>query len=123
MEQPTSVKTAIIAAITALIVGFINTALLWSETVSKLGADKTILTIAIPTVIYLTLLYFVSSRHKWARIILIILLVISIPGYVVTLFLPVPLLSIIIQATQLILNLTCIIFLFAKPSREWFSNE
>ena len=123
MERPTSVKIAINAAIIALIIGFINTALLWTETVSKLGINKTIVTIALPTILYLTLLYFVSSRHKWARITLTILLVISIPGYAVTLLLPLPLLSITIQATQLILNLICITFLFVKPSREWFRNE
>jgi len=66
-------------------------------------------------------LYFLWKRKNWARITLITLLIVSLPGYVLTILM-IKNLS-LTYVLQIITNLILLATLFLKPTKNWFENN
>ena len=123
MSRPNSVNIALSLLFVALASGFINTFSLWQTSINELGVSTTLLAVILPTVVYIALLLLVSRRHNWARIILVLLLILSIPGYIMTIIGPAPTLNKMVQAFQLTMNTVSAVILLSKTSRVWFKNN
>jgi len=75
------------------------------------------------TLITLVFIWFIFRRKNWARIVYTVLTVLSLPfaGVAIARELDGDWIGAISSGTQVVLALASIVFLFTRPSREWFS--
>ena len=79
--------------------------------------------ILIPTALFLGLLAFVSARKNWARVVLVVVIGLSIPGYFLSLYRRPWGLTELVQLTNGLCFLGAGVLLLTRQSRIWFRNE
>jgi len=109
-------------AAVAVLTGLINTFRHWQTMAAEVGTQIAVLGVAGPTAIYVALLLAVWYRQNWARIVLLVVLLISVPGYLITLVGAYPTVSKVVQGLQLILNTATFVLLLTPASRHWFKR-
>ena len=120
---PRTVQLAIGLSIAGLFVGLINTFRLWELQQARFGFFYTLAQVAIPIIIFLGLLALVARRRNWARILLVTLFFLSVPGYALTLYGRPWGITEFVQLTNGSCFLASGILLSMRQSRTWFRRD
>jgi hypothetical protein len=122
MFRPKSVEYAIYFGVAAYLVGFVSVPFRWSKGVELVGLQNQLLMVFVPAIIFLGLYYLVYNRKNWARITLLVLLAISLPGYVTSLIGTGSVLYKTTQFFQMVLFGGSAFMLCLKESRSWYKE-
>lgn len=121
-QVPHHVIYACYFAIASVAIGFISVPSYWADGVLRYGLLGQVLLIALPGLFFVSLYYLAYKRKNWARIFILILLGLSFPGYVLSLFGPGVLIFKTTQVFQLIFFVASFSMLLTKPSRLWYRS-
>ena len=123
MFQPNkSFVWAIYLALTSLFVGFSILPLRWTEGVTAIGLTNQILLVTAPPLIFIALYYLAYLKKNWARIILLIIIGLSMPGYIMSLYGANSLIFQVTQFPQMVLYAGSFVMFLIKESRQWHSD-
>ncbi len=122
-SRPAAIKYAIYLGVAAYLVGLINLPFAWGGSVELVGLQNQLLLLFAPLLLFVGLYYLSYIRKNWARIILLILLAISFPGYVMSLVGTGSTVYKITQFFQLALFGASFVMFLLKESRAWYKNE
>jgi hypothetical protein len=125
-KAPTQVQRAIVLLWASFALGTLDAVLNWEPLDPTLGEFEVIMwAILVGSVLFAAvLIYFVSRRHNWARILLLVLTVIGLAMYVV--YPPElsiePVWSIVVTVGITVMDIVAIYWLFSGSGAKWYSS-
>ena len=125
-KAPTQVQRAIVLLWASFALGTLDTVLNWEPLDPTLGEFEVIMgAILVGSVLFAAvLIYFVSRRHNWARILSLVLTVIGLAMYVV--YPPElsiePVWSIVVTVGITVMDVVAIYWLFSGSGAKWYSS-
>lgn len=120
---PRPVKLALWVATIGLLVGLINTVRFWQPLHERVGFLVGFGQIVVPTGLFVLILVFIARRKKWARNLFLILIALSVPGYLSTVIATVGTLTAWIQGANGLCFLASGVLLLLGQSRAWFRGD
>jgi len=126
-DTPKQVRRAIYLLWASLVIGVLVVALDWEAIESDLGEFKTTMLVifALSFAVPAMLVYFISRRHNWARI---LMLVLTLGGNALYIAWPIegppePWSSIVVTMGITVMDLAALYWLFSGSGAEWFSRR
>ena len=120
MTRPRVIELATASFLLGLAVGLVNTVRLWSVVEGQSGLPLTLVVVLLPTILFLSLTYFVRRRRNWARMLMAVLVALSLPGYFRTITTEVWGLTEAVQALNGVCFVAGCILLFTRDAGAWF---
>ncbi len=116
--MPNIIKFLFFLILISTVFGFISS---FQKRGFDLNSTKYVFTLSFTLIVYSALIFYMWKRKNWARITMVVLLTISLPGYAValTMLKDLPL----TYYLQIITNITLLILLFLKPIKLWFKKS
>ncbi len=126
-DTPEQVRRAVYLLWASLVIGVLVIALDWETIGSDLGEFKTTMLVifAFSFALPATLIYFISRRHNWARILTLVLTLGGIAFYIAwpSEVPSEPWSSIVVTMGVTLMDLAAMYWLFSGSGAEWFSRR